>query len=196
MNKKQLIVLIMLSVSAVAFILIAALNAMRPKQPPLAPPASPPGTASSPPPQPPSPQPSQTWPQPLPLETPRQPSVQLDPAKSDLLLKKIKSRAPLSNQDSGARKKLVSLLGGKSGVLNKTDTYRLEYVAAPNIFLAEILTTDLTLAKQEAVSWLEAQNLSGEGICNLPLSFYLNSEVSKQLTGKGLVFNPLPDNCQ
>lgn len=123
------------------------------------------------------------------------PLVKYDSQASDKLIDKVQNRVSLSTSNALARKTLIDSLGDKSGVLLLNDKIKLEYLVAPNIFQVEILTNDINQAKQEAVEYLKAKGLSSDGICNLPLMFYLNTEVTLQLTGKNIIFNPLPDGC-
>jgi hypothetical protein len=48
-------------------------------------------------------------------------------------------------------------------------------------------------AKKEAVDWLKTQGLSQEGVCNLPLMFYVSDKTTNQTGGE--TFNPLPPGC-
>ncbi len=86
-------------------------------------------------------------------------------------------------------------VGNKSGELVQTDKFRLTYMQVFNMFEAEILTTDVAQAKKDVVTWLTKQGLSTQGLCHLPLTFFLNSDVKNQLQGQHVKFNPLPDGC-
>lgn len=151
----------------------------------------------------PSSSPRQT-PGPIPTLSPRSPSPKSQPAgktkpiiqyESDRLLNIMKSRPPLATSDAKIRAKLVDKLNGKSGILNKSESYILEYVEAPNMFQIEIRATDFDKTKAQTVQWLESQGLSFEGICKLPIMFYLNSDVASKLRGQIGKFNPLPEGC-
>lgn len=123
------------------------------------------------------------------------PPVLYDSQKNDKLLSIVKDRPTLSTSDLAIRSKLLASLGNKSGILNQTNTYILEYVQAPNIFQTEILITDINLAKTQATQWLLSQGLSSGGLCKLPVMFYLNRQVANQLRGQDIMFNPLPEGC-
>lgn len=150
-----------------------------------------------------SPKPS---PNPIPTQTPIQsiqpqstpntkPPVLYDLEKEDKLLNIVKNRPALSEADLIARNKLISSLGNKSGILNQTASYKIEYVKAPNIFQVEILTADINVAKTQVSKWFESQGASAEGLCNLPLMFYLSREAADKLSGQDIKFNPLPEGC-
>ncbi|MDO8551109.1 MAG: hypothetical protein Q7S03_00290 [bacterium] len=123
------------------------------------------------------------------------PPITYNSAQTEKMLEIWKARPTLTPQDSLIRAKLINSLGGKSGVLSETAKYRLEYVKAPNDFEAEILTVDIETARLEALTWLKNKGLTADGICKLPLSFYLSRSVTQQLAGKNIDFNPLPGNC-
>lgn len=106
-----------------------------------------------------------------------------------------KNRQELSSSDSAAEKQILQQITPQDTLLMVTRTFKLEYLPTPNEFISEILTTDITSGKQDTISWLESQGLSMEGICHLPLFFYLSPDVMQQLKGSTTLFNPIPDGC-
>ena len=122
----------------------------------------------------------------------RVPHDQADQRKS---VDSIKNRQELSTQGRVARQNLINSMGNASGVLQETNTYRLEYIKLPDIFMAEILTTNITQAKQDVESYLLQQGFSQSDICYLPLVFYLNASISQSLRGTAVEFSPLPLGC-
>lgn len=133
-------------------------------------------------------------PTPIPTQV-TNPIVPFASGAADKLLQKVQNPEVLSEADLAIRIKLTDSLGNNSGILNQTEIYRAEYVKSPDKFMVEILTTNIDLAKQEAINWFKGQGLSGDGICKLPIIFYLNYEVKNQLSGGGTTFNPLPEGC-
>ncbi len=123
------------------------------------------------------------------------PLVIYNSSKSNELLKKLENRQALTQNDTSIRQKLISPLNGQSGDIQLTNDYDIQYLSSPDQFQVEILSTNISLAKQEAVNWFIAQGMSQDGICKLPLSFFMNHSVAQQLQGKNITFNPLPDNC-
>ncbi len=111
------------------------------------------------------------------------------------MLDNLNNPKPLSVQDQSTRERLINSLGNKSGVFVQNTLYHIEYVKAANQFMIEIKSTDIQVAKTEAVEWLIQQGFSQEGICNLPVVFYLNSQVSRQLSGQDIIFSPLAEGC-
>lgn len=113
------------------------------------------------------------------------------------LLEKIKKRAPLSQKDRDAKTKILTLLpqGERSGVLHRSSNIIIDYTYSANIFQVEILTKDVASAKNEAVLWFKNYGMSQEGICNLPLSFYLNFDVKNSMPDEERSFDPLPPGC-
>lgn len=123
------------------------------------------------------------------------PNVQYNENKTNELINKVKTRQPLSPEGASAKQKLISSLGNTSGNIFTNNNVQIDYVGSPDLFQAEILTTNITLAKQEAVNFMLAQGFLQTDICSLPLSFYLNSQVSSQLKNSNTIFNPLPEGC-
>lgn len=106
---------------------------------------------------------------------------------------KLTNRVPLSTSDQIAKNKLISQ-AGKSGIIKKTESYSIEYVAPMDDFEIEILSTNIEAVKKEAESYLKSQGFSKEGLCDLPVRFYLNFNVRSSLP-QGTVFNPLTEGC-
>ncbi len=107
---------------------------------------------------------------------------------------KLTSRIPLSPDDQATKEKLINIASRNSGFINKTSNYSIDYVRSIDDIEVEILTTNISLAKTEATSYLKEQGLSNQGMCNLPVRFYLNYVVTKELP-ENTVFNPLPSDC-
>lgn len=134
--------------------------------------------------------------QPVPSPTPfKTPTTAYDPNQLSKDYQRITQRKGLSSEDTKIKEKLLTLLGGKSGIVTKTDSYIIEYAKSPDIFMVEITNTDAQLARESATSWLKQQGLSAEGICNLPVKFYLSYEVNKFFQQHSQVFNPIPEGC-
>lgn len=123
--------------------------------------------------------------------------VRYSSGSAQKLISKLVNRAAISSNDSFAKAKILSLLpkGEVSGILNTSPNIRIEYINAADEFKVEILTTHILQAKSEAVIWFRSQGMSQEGICNLPVSFYLNKSVANQLRNSNITFNPLAEGC-
>ena len=123
--------------------------------------------------------------------------VQYDYAAQDRLAKIVAQRPPLSQSDSQQKTTMLNtiLQGFNSGVLYETDNVRIEYVQSADLFMAEIKTINIVKAKAEATSWFLSKGLSQKGICNLPVMFFLDPEVSQALQGQDIIFSPLPNGC-
>lgn len=123
------------------------------------------------------------------------PPVEYDKESTDKLLAVVTARpTPSPTSDKALRNQLISELDGNSGIINSTNSYRLEYVKAPNDFEAEIITTQISKAKEDVISFLRQKGFSDEGICKLPLMFYLNFEIAKSVPDDEK-FSPYPDFC-
>jgi hypothetical protein len=120
-----------------------------------------------------------------------------DYSAQDRLAKMITNRPQLSPDDSQKKTTILNniLHGFNSGVLYETANVRLEYVQSADILMAEIKTTSIVKAKAETNTWLLDQGFTQDGICKLPVMFYLDPEVRYGLQGKDVIFSPLPNNC-
>lgn len=123
--------------------------------------------------------------------------VRYDKASFDKLVDKVENKEQLSEVDSAAKAKILSLLpaGKTSGVLYSTPTIIIDYTSGVDLFQVEILTTNIESAKDEGVKWFREQGISQKGICDLPVDFYLNWEVANELRGKNITFSPLAEGC-
>lgn len=125
----------------------------------------------------------------------RDPLVDYNDTSTDKLLDIVDTRpTPLLQRDVTIRNQIVSALNNGSGVIQTTEDYRLEYVKSPNSFEAEIKTIEIDRAKEGVISYLKSRGLSEDGICKLPLMFYLNYEVAKNVDNNK-EFSPIPDFC-
>ena len=110
---------------------------------------------------------------------------------------KILNRNPLPLNDDLAKEKLLQrTLGGQnSGVVYESEKVQVEYMQSDDIFMAEILSPEIDKVKAETNVWFRNQGLSQEAICNMPVIFYLRTDVADQLQQKNIIFNPLPNGC-
>lgn len=145
------------------------------------------------------PQPEDT---PTPTNTPQgqeantNPPIDYDNQSTETLLRTVTNRpTPSSTDDSRIRQLLITGLNGTSGVISETATYTLEYSQAPDSFSSEIKTMNINQAKLETINYLKSRGLSEEGICKLPLFFYLNYKISQEYSNSGQTFSPIPDFC-
>jgi hypothetical protein len=105
---------------------------------------------------------------------------------------------PVAQNDQAVKEKLLTdILHGTtvSGVVYSSPTIQIEYVAAADLFQGEVKTTAIDAGKNEAVQWMVKKGFSKQGLCDLPLIFYLNTSISQTLPDKGADFNSLPDGC-
>ncbi len=123
------------------------------------------------------------------------PLVNYDQHAVALRVDKIKNPQPLIENDYVMRKKLIDSLGGKSGILQKTADYRVEYLKSPDEFMVAIRNINIGNAKKDAIDWFTSQGISKNGLCNLPVTFYLEPKVARQVKPLNMTFNLLPDYC-
>ncbi|MCL5439145.1 MAG: hypothetical protein M1268_04115 [Patescibacteria group bacterium] len=123
------------------------------------------------------------------------PAVPYGPGSLDKTTEIINKHYPLSENDLAIKNTLINSLGGKSGSLFSNSDFIIEYAKVLGIFQVQILTENITSAKKQAVDWLKRQGMTDDGICKLPVVFYLNFDVAQKMEGEGKTLDPLPDNC-
>lgn len=117
-----------------------------------------------------------------------------DPQKK--LLEYVQNKKPLSPSDKQAKASIFRLLEGlPSGIIHQTPNITITYVQSADMFQVEITNARIDAAKAEALLWFRNEGMSKEGICNLPVSFYLNHEIASDLEDAKNSFNPLPPGC-
>lgn len=126
--------------------------------------------------------------------TPLPKQVVYDKTATDKMMDTIKNRQPLTASDSAARALLVAQ-AQKSSYLYTSNNVRLEYVSAPDEFMAEILTSNISGAKNEVVTFLQTKGLSHDAICHLPLVFYFSSSARHTLPSNSPAFSPIAEGC-
>ena len=120
-------------------------------------------------------------------------SAQIDNFQNDY--ERITQRDSLSQANIRVRRTLIQSLGDKSGVLQNNENYLIEYLKTPDYFMVEIKKREIEAIKQEVLNWFISQGLDTEGFCNLPVVFYLSTELNEQLRNEGVEFNPIPVGC-
>lgn len=116
---------------------------------------------------------------------------------TDRMFKVIENRPAISTDDNTIKQTIIARLPSTetSGIVYTSEAVQIEYVQPANAMIAEIRIINITQAKEEATKWFLAQGMTQDGICKLPLVFYINWEVSKQLESLDIVFNPLAPGC-
>lgn len=124
------------------------------------------------------------------------PDVSYSKVGTEKLLEIVKNRpTPSTVSDVEIRQALTALVGEDGGVLYQSPLVKISYVPAPNDFEAEILTSNIQAGKDEAVDWLRDRGFTEDGICKLPLFFYLSIQAKSEIKKTGQSFNPIPDFC-
>lgn len=123
------------------------------------------------------------------------PSLSYDSAKSNKLVDLSKNRKSLSATGQEAKQRIIAGLNNNPGGLITTQNVKINYIPSMDAFTAEVVSTNIAQAKKDAVEFLVSQGFTNQDVCNLPLSFYLNSAVRSSLSGSGTIFNPLPEGC-
>jgi cytoskeletal protein RodZ len=125
------------------------------------------------------------------------PPLSYDQTASKKLLNYFENRQILSNSDTFAKANILSLLpsGEQSGVIYQSSDISIEYVNTADIFLVEILTTNIQAAKNAANLWFQEHGVSQQGICTFPVEFYMNYDIANELRNSSIIFSPLPNGC-
>ncbi len=131
---------------------------------------------------------------PSPSPTPTSASV-INPAGLEKNYQRIAKRQPLPANSLEIKKNLINRSKNNSGVLVKTNDFQVEYVEPMDLFMIQIKNINTEQTKSEAFLWFKNQGLDNQSVCNLPIMFYLNSDVSFYLQKNSLQFNPQPKEC-
>ena len=121
--------------------------------------------------------------------------VNYEKGTSGRLYEKLTGERNPSEQDTIARKAIISSLKNGSGTLLSSPNVLLGYLSSPDFFQAEILNSNVAVAKQEVVSWFISKGISKEGICDLPIMFYLGSKPAQEFIESREKFSPLAPGC-
>lgn len=108
------------------------------------------------------------------------------------LLEKIKSEArkgqPLTKNEAASRSALINS-ADKFGYIHTDKDFSIVYIKDYDAFQIRLNSTDFTTAKQHALSWLDVQGFSHNGICKLPVFFYAKTQTD-------IATNLDPSYCQ
>lgn len=132
-----------------------------------------------------------------PTVTDRVHKINFDNDAEARLANRINNRPSLAPYDNSVKENMLTTIlhGHNSGIVYQSPNVRVEYVESADIFMAEILTTDIQQAKDETNVWFRDQGFRQQAICDLPLMFYLNFDVLNKLSGKNYTFSPVPNSC-
>lgn len=126
--------------------------------------------------------------------------VKYDEQASKRLFNKVLNRQALSQSDMNIKTKTLKALlpeNTSSGNLYISNNIKIDYTYGnTDVWEVEVLSTDISSAKDEAVKWFLDQGFSQDFICNYPVEFYLNIDISQELSSSGVIFNPLAPGCQ
>jgi hypothetical protein len=125
------------------------------------------------------------------------PHININAEDQMKLLDRVNNRKQLSNKDLLVKGKVLTLLpeGQKSGALYESKNIIIDYISSADLFQVEILTINIQQAKDEANVWFREQGFSQYAICEYPVMFYLNSDVSRQLRDLNIKFSPVGNSC-
>lgn len=121
-----------------------------------------------------------------------EPAMNYEDGSTKKMLNSVEKRKPLSEADKKIRDAITNDM---QNPLSETDAYLLEYLSEPDQFMVEIRSTDIDGTKNQVKQWFNSQGISDEGICKLPVVFYMNPTAAEAYRNKNVEFNPLPIGC-
>jgi hypothetical protein len=133
----------------------------------------------------------------VPLNNPSQPTspIKLNKVSVWKLAEMLTNPPTLSANDESVKNTILAPLSGVAGNLYATPNVTVFYLPSIKEFGAKIETTNITLAKKDAVDWFRSKGISQTGVCHLPLEFYLSYDAQNYLKLHSVVFDPLPPGC-
>lgn len=125
------------------------------------------------------------------------PYINIDAEDQINLLDRVNNRKQLSEEDIAVKRRVLTLLpqGQRSGELYESKNIIIDYISTADLFQVEILTINIQQAKDEANVWFRDQGFSQYAICEHPVMFYLNSDISRQLRDLNIKFSPVGNSC-
>lgn len=122
------------------------------------------------------------------------PPVKINEKKLLKALDVLRDRPVLSQKDKAAKNKIINTLAKQKYSKTYRD-YEIEYIKSADEFLVGINGLNTQKAKYWASMWFKLNGISDQGLCRLPVVFYLKPIVSRQLRPLNIQFEPIPDNC-
>ncbi|MBU2632841.1 hypothetical protein KKG52_03945 [Patescibacteria group bacterium] len=80
------------------------------------------------------------------------------------------NRTPTNDNETSTRNQLKN--SGKDGVLEKNEDWVIRYNSDQDLFQGEILTTDISSAREKVKSWFTIRGIAKDKVCELPLILY------------------------
>lgn len=118
------------------------------------------------------------------------------------LAERMSDETPLSQRDQEAKERILEELKNSSapeeGIVFKNDNVAITFEYRLGIFVTEILTTNIDLAKSQGDEWLARQGLSEHAVCRIN-SYYPSSLPPHDVVGalpQGTLFNPNSPSCE
>lgn len=131
---------------------------------------------------------------PTPLENrPQLPSI-LDTKKTNQAISILQNKPQLSAQDTAAKQKLAAAADTTEFVYGSPE-FSVYYLKHDGTFQVEVNSLDVTRAKNDAASWFVSKGFTLDGLCKIPVIFYLGPAPLQIAQQKNMQFNPLPNNC-
>jgi hypothetical protein len=108
---------------------------------------------------------------------------------------RLKEKLEVSPADKEAKDRWLKLLNNSTGTVYKAKEFEVWYLKSADSFMVEISDKKAYEVKISAENWFKEQGVSPIGVCNLPVIFYLSSEVSDYFKENNLKFDSTPSGC-
>lgn len=115
--------------------------------------------------------------------------------QNDKLINAVEHRSSIASSDTQAKQLLINSLPENTEIIYSTNLFRVFYIPTPDVFQVEIDDQNYQEAKKSAVDWFISKGFTQDGICKLPVVFYLNFDIKQQLPDRGANFTPLAQGC-
>jgi hypothetical protein len=125
--------------------------------------------------------------------TPFTSTLTYDKDAGDRLAQKMVSPQPLSDADHAAKEAIIA--NAKADTIYTSANVQVSYDRDLDIFQGEILSTNIQRAKDETKQWFLSHGVSEQGVCTIPVTFTLSSDVEMRLPTGATDFDPLAPGC-
>ena len=126
--------------------------------------------------------------------TPSIPAV-FEPKETEKMLQTLKYRQPLSTVDAKTKIKLINSISQNEENIITNDEFAVDYIQPLDLFQVEIKISDIDKAKKDAVTWFISKGMTSDGVCKLPVTFYVGYSILQEIKQEGIQFSPIANGC-
>lgn len=128
------------------------------------------------------------------LTTPSIPTV-FKPKETQKILQALEYRQPLSTIDAKIKTKLINSVPQNAENIITNNEFAVDYIQPLDLFQVEIKISNIDKAKTDAVTWFLSEGMTNDGVCKLPVTFYLEYSILQQIKEQGIQFSPISNGC-